>query len=75
MTSSRLSVRDLGTMPYEEAWASQREAVEGVLVGGPETILLVEHPPVLTLGAAFHVENLLLPEEAYRGARHRRGPH
>lgn len=59
-------VRDLGLMPYDEAWALQRTLVEAILAGGPEVVLLVEHPPVLTLGAAFHVENLLLSEEAYR---------
>ena len=64
---SPLQVRDLGSLPYEEAWALQRVFVEGILAGTePETILLVEHPPVLTLGAAFHAENLLLSEEEYR---------
>lgn len=61
-----LSFRDLGLMPYEAAWDLQRTLVEGILAGGEETVLLVEHPPVLTLGAAFHAENLLLPEDAYR---------
>jgi lipoyl(octanoyl) transferase len=59
------TVRDLGKMPYQEAWDLQRSFVEEILSGGQETILLVEHPPVLTLGAAFHVENLLLPQEEY----------
>lgn len=53
-------------MPYEEAFALQRQIVDDVLAGGDETILLVQHPPILTLGAAFHVENLLLSEEAYQ---------
>ncbi len=66
MDPNSLFVRDLGTMPYEAAWALQREIVEGILAGGPGTLLLVEHPPVLTLGAAFHVENLLLSEDEYR---------
>jgi len=52
-------------MPYEQALAIQREAVEEVLTGGPERIFLVQHPPILTLGAAFHVENLLLSEDQY----------
>jgi lipoyl(octanoyl) transferase len=59
------TVRDLGKMPYQQAWDLQRSLVEEILQGGEETVLLVEHPPVLTLGAAFHVENLLLPEEEY----------
>ena len=60
------TVSDLGTMPYEEAWMLQRSLVETVLAGGQETILLVEHPPALTLGAAFQRENLLLDEDEYR---------
>ena len=64
---SPLRVRDLGSVPYDEAWSLQRALVEGILVGTePETILLVEHPAVLTLGAGFHAENLLLSEAAYR---------
>ena len=57
---------DLGIMPYEEAWAIQRTTVEDILGGGDERLLLVEHPPVLTLGAAFKTENLLLGEPEYR---------
>ena len=60
------TVIDLGTMPYEEAWALQRAHVERILAGGEETILLVEHPPVFTLGAAFRAENLRLGEDEYR---------
>lgn len=66
MTHRPFLVRDLGLMPYGEAWALQKSLVEEVLAEGPETLLLVEHPPVLTLGAAFHVESLLLDEAAYR---------
>ena len=61
-----LTVSDLGAMPYAEAWTLQRSLVETVLAGGQETILLVEHPPALTLGAAFQRENLLLDEDEYR---------
>ena len=57
---------DLGCMPYEEAWALQRTLVERIIGGGEERLLLVEHPPVLTLGAAFHAEHLLLSEPEYR---------
>lgn len=39
--------------------------LEGVLGGGPDTLLLVEHEPVLTLGASFHAENLLLSTADY----------
>jgi lipoate-protein ligase B len=42
--------RDLGLLPYRDAWAIQVQAHADVLAGGPEQLLLVEHPPVITLG-------------------------
>lgn len=61
-----MTVLDLGKTPYREAWNIQLEVHERVLQGGEDTLILVEHPPVMTLGAAFHAENLLLPEDEYR---------
>src|SRR5690242_6056076 len=43
-------VQDLGTMQYREAWAEQERLHAEVLAGGEERLLLVEHPPVITLG-------------------------
>jgi len=58
--------RDLGRMGYAEAWDLQRAVAESVLDGTePDTLLLVEHPAVLTLGANFHEENLRLTREDY----------
>ena len=45
-----MRVIDLGRMAYREAWRIQEEAHEAVMAGGEERILLVEHPPVVTLG-------------------------
>jgi lipoyl(octanoyl) transferase len=46
-----LTVHLLGRMPYETAWALQRELVAAIACGDTEeTLLLVEHDPVLTLG-------------------------
>jgi lipoyl(octanoyl) transferase len=46
-----LEVRRLGLMPYAEALALQRALVEARRAGRiPDTLLLVEHPHVLTLG-------------------------
>ena len=46
-----LEVRRLGLMPYGEALALQRALVEDRRAGRiPDTLLLVEHPHVLTLG-------------------------
>ncbi|WP_412029873.1 lipoyl(octanoyl) transferase LipB [Deinococcus yunweiensis] len=50
MTAPEFTIRDLGVMPYRDAWALQRELHAQVLEGGRPTLLLVEHPPVLTLG-------------------------
>lgn len=58
------AVEDLGLIEYAEAWDYQKrlaqERIEGVR---RDTLLLVRHPPVLTLGANFHEDNLLLPRE------------
>lgn len=56
-------VRDLGFLGYHEAWDIQKQVAEEVISGAPGTLLLVEHPPVLTLGASFHSENLLFTRE------------
>jgi lipoyl(octanoyl) transferase len=46
-----LEVRRLGTMPYREALALQRALVEDRRAGRiDDTLLLVEHPHVITLG-------------------------
>ena len=59
-------VRDLGLIPYQEADALQRVIQDEVREGRtPSTLLLLEHPPILTLGANFHVENLLHPAQWY----------
>lgn len=40
----------LGRADYESTWALQERLRQRVLAGGPEVLLLCEHPPVLTLG-------------------------
>jgi lipoyl(octanoyl) transferase len=57
-------VTDLGTMPYRDAWREQERVHEAVVGGGPERLLLVEHPPVITFGRRAGVErNLLASDE------------
>ena len=47
----RIVVRRLGVMPYRDALALQRALVEDRRAGRiDDTLLLVEHPHVLTLG-------------------------
>ncbi len=45
-----MRIDDLGILRYEPAWRMQEQAHEEVLNGREERILLVEHPPVITLG-------------------------
>lgn len=56
---------DLGRLEYRAAWKRQLEVWQEVQDGADDTLLFVEHDPVLTLGASFHAENLLLPAEEY----------
>lgn len=56
-------VEDLGVMDYRAAWALQ-ERIHGEVVGGAsERLLLVEHPPVITLGRRSGVIQHLLASE------------
>ena len=46
-----LQVIRAGTVPYEDAWAWQRQLHQERVAGtGPDTLLLLEHPPVYTAG-------------------------
>jgi lipoate-protein ligase B len=57
-----VQILDLGTREFGEVWALQKE-----LVGQrqrdeiPDTLILVEHPHVITLGRGTHKENVLAP--------------
>ena len=49
--SRMIEVRRLGTVPYAEALQLQRELVEERRAGRvPDLLLLLQHPPVITLG-------------------------
>lgn len=58
-------VLDLGRMAFGPYYELQLRHVEEVLAGSRDRLLLVEHEPVLTLGANFHESNLLLPRDEY----------
>jgi lipoyl(octanoyl) transferase len=59
-----MKIEDLGLMPYRQAWKFQEETHARVLEGGDETLLLVEHPPVITFGRRPGIsKNLLAPPE------------
>jgi lipoyl(octanoyl) transferase len=57
-----LRTRWLGTVPYREAWDLQRAIAADVSDGSrPDTILLLEHPPVITTGRRTESSELHLP--------------
>ncbi len=45
-----IDVRQLGTLDYLAAWQLQRDLADARVAGGPDTLLLLEHPPVYTAG-------------------------
>jgi lipoyl(octanoyl) transferase len=54
---------DLGVVPYREAWDLQRALAAGVSQGAiPDTILFLQHPPVVTLGRRTEDGELHVPE-------------
>jgi lipoyl(octanoyl) transferase len=56
---------DLGVVPYLEAWELQRSLARQVLGGEiPDTVMLLEHPPVITLGRRAEPGELHVPEGA-----------
>jgi len=55
-----LHVRRLGRVEYQDGLAMQRLLVEARAQGlVPDTLLLLEHPPVITLGRGAKAENVL----------------
>lgn len=54
------AVRRIGRIGYRDAWALQRELVAERAAGRiPDTLLLLEHPPVITLGRSGSEDHLL----------------
>ena len=63
--SAELAVIGLGRMAYGEALALQRDLAHRRIgrTLGQDLLLLVEHPPVITLGRGSHAEHLVAPKE------------
>jgi lipoyl(octanoyl) transferase len=57
-------VLQLGLVPYREAWDLQHSVAAEVAQGGPDTIVLLEHPPVITLGRRTEPGELHVPDGA-----------
>ncbi len=53
-----------GLVSYAEMWEMQRRLFQGAIAGTEEdTLILVEHPPVYTLGRVTELSNVLFSEE------------
>jgi lipoyl(octanoyl) transferase len=64
---SELQIVRAGLVPYEEAWAQQRELhAARVADEGPDTLLLLEHPPVFTRGRRTEAADLPFTDDWYR---------
>jgi lipoyl(octanoyl) transferase len=64
VVAGALEVRELGLVPYADGLALQDEVVAARRRGAcPDTLLLLEHPAVVTLGRSHKAEHLLLPPE------------
>src|SRR3712207_1134830 len=61
----RAYLLDLGVTPYLEAWDLQRSIAAAVGDGTlPDTVVMLEHPPVVTLGRRTDEGELHLPDGA-----------
>lgn len=67
-----VSVKYIGRTEYSRAWELQRTLFDGLLRSkesaepGEQTLLLVEHPHVYTLGKSGHESNLLVNDDFLR---------
>lgn len=58
-----LKVLDLGICDYKKAHALQKEILEQVYSGEDDTLILVEHPKVITMGRNANEGNMLFSED------------
>lgn len=65
MNKRSITLFDLGRMPYGDALALQREYLAKRIAGEiGDTLLLVEHDPVITLGRSANRDNILAAKDA-----------
>jgi lipoyl(octanoyl) transferase len=63
ITALTCRVIDAGCIAYQSAWDWQRQLVAERSAGHcPDTLLLLEHPPTITLGRAAKREHILIDE-------------
>lgn len=67
MIKSTVQVLDLGHRDYREVWDLQKALHERRVAGQiPNTLILVEHDPVITMGRSGKGSSLLFPVDALR---------
>jgi len=69
MTGHGWRIRPLGLVPYGEAYEAMHRLAERRLSGDiPDTLILLEHPPVYTAGRRWDPAHLVWAEDAMRAA-------
>src|SRR5499427_7454609 len=63
-----MRIQWLGRIGYAEALAKQQAMARSLAKGGEETLFLLEHAPVFTLGRNASAGDILWPSEARRAA-------
>lgn len=58
-----LNILDLGFCEYNKALKIQHEILKEVQSGDDDTLILVEHPKVITMGRHANPSNMLMPPE------------
>jgi lipoate-protein ligase B len=59
---TRFTLHRLGLTPYQNAWQLQQRIAGDLRSGGASALLLLEHPPMYTLGIRGKEEHLLLSQ-------------
>lgn len=62
--ASQLVIKDLEEIPYKSAWLLQQKLQDALIAGcGDDTLLLCQHPQVITLGRGADEGNILLDRD------------
>lgn len=62
-----MNVVDWGLIDFQEAWRRQREVADAILHdGAPDTLVLCEHPAVITLGRVTKQGSVITPADLLR---------
>ncbi len=66
MAKTLLKIEDWGTLDYRQAFDQQARMVQERLAGcGQDTLILVEHPPTVTMGRRASDADLHFPASFY----------